>query len=121
MRIDLMIALATVLIWPVALHAVEAHRHDAPAVKKAAPESQKKAASAPSEGEVRRIDHDGKKITLRHGPIRNLDMPPMTMVFQVADSAMLDAVKPGDKVTFEAEKVGSAYRLTRIVPAPTPK
>jgi Cu(I)/Ag(I) efflux system protein CusF len=121
MKVEVVIALAAVLIGPVALHAGEAHRHDAPAVKKVTPDSQKKAASAPSEGEVRRIDHDGKKITLRHGPITNLDMPPMTMVFQVADPAMLDAVKPGDKVTFEAEKVGSAYRLTRIVPAPTPK
>lgn len=74
-----------------------------------------------SDGEVRRVDKDAKKITIKHGPLANLDMPPMTMVFQVADSAMLDAVKPGDKVTFEAGKVGSAYRLTRIVPAPTPK
>ncbi|MCC7079810.1 MAG: copper-binding protein [Burkholderiales bacterium] len=79
------------------------------------------AAASPTEGEVRRVDREGKKITIRHGPIRNLDMPPMTMVFQVADPAMLDAVKPGDKVTFEADKVGTVYRVTRIVPVQSPR
>ena len=70
-----------------------------------------------TEGEVRRIDKEAKKITIRHGPIQSLDMPAMTMVFQVKDPAMLDQVKTGDKVTFEAEKVGGAYTVTRIVPA----
>lgn len=72
------------------------------------------AASAMSEGEVRKVDLDAKKITLRHGPIANLDMPPMTMVFQVKDPAMLNTVKTGDKVKFTAEKSGSAYVVTRI-------
>jgi len=43
-----------------------------------------------------------------------LDMPPMTMVFQVKDPAMLDSVQAGDKVRFDAEKVGGAYVVTRI-------
>lgn len=73
-----------------------------------------KTAAAMSEGEVRKVDLDAKKITLRHGPIANLDMPPMTMVFQVQDPAMLNAVKTGDKVKFTAEKSGSAYVVTRI-------
>lgn len=67
-----------------------------------------------SDGEVRRIDKDAKKITIRHGPLKNLDMPAMTMVFQVRDPAMLEQVKAGDKVRFSAEKSGGAYIVTAI-------
>ncbi len=67
-----------------------------------------------TEGEVRKVDKDAKKITLKHGPIQNLDMPAMTMVFQVKDPAMLEQVKAGDKVQFEAQKLGGAFTLTRI-------
>ncbi len=67
-----------------------------------------------SEGEVRRIDKDQGKMTLRHGPLTNLDMPAMTMVFQVSDKAMLDQVKVGDKVRFQAEKIGSQYTVIKI-------
>ena len=70
--------------------------------------------AALSDGEVRKVDKEAKKITIRHGPIQNLDMPPMTMVFQVADPTMLDAVKAGDKVKFQAEKVGGAFTVTAI-------
>lgn len=70
-----------------------------------------------SEGEVRKVDKDARKITLRHGPIANLDMPAMTMVFRVKDPAVLDKVKVGDKVKFRAEKVGGAFTLTMIEPA----
>lgn len=66
------------------------------------------------DGEVRKVDQETKKITLRHGPIPNLDMPPMSMVFQVRDPALLDKVKTGDKVRFSAEKIGGAYTVTRI-------
>ena len=69
-----------------------------------------------SEGEVRKVDQDAKKITIKHGPLANLDMPAMTMVFQVKDPALLDKVKAGDKVKFRAEKEGSAYLVTRIEP-----
>ena len=72
------------------------------------------ATGAYTEGEVRRIDKDAKKITLRHGAISNLDMPPMTMVFQVADGALLDRVKVGDKVRFAAEKRDGGFTVTRI-------
>lgn len=67
-----------------------------------------------TEAEVRRIDKEAKKITLRHGAIPNLDMPPMTMVFQVTDAALLDHVKVGDKVRFAAEKREGAFTVTRI-------
>ena len=65
-----------------------------------------------SDGEVRKVDKDAKKITLKHGPIQHLDMPAMTMVFQVRDPAMLDKVKAGDKVKFQAEKLGGAFTIT---------
>lgn len=70
-----------------------------------------------TEGEVRKVDREAKKLTIRHGPISNLDMPSMTMVFQVPDTAALDAVKAGDKIRFRAEKAGGAYTATRIEPA----
>jgi Cu(I)/Ag(I) efflux system protein CusF len=69
------------------------------------------------EGEVRRVDKDARKITLRHGPMPSLDMPAHTMVFQVTDPAMLEQVKPGDKVRFTAEKRGGAFTITQIRPA----
>ena len=71
-------------------------------------------ASSLTEGEVRRIDKEARKITLRHGAIVNLDMPPMTMVFQVADVALLDRVKVGDNVRFAAETREGAFTVTRI-------
>jgi len=74
-------------------------------------------AQSMSEGEVRKVDKDAGKLTLKHGPISNLDMPPMTMVFRVKDAAMLDAVKQGDKVKFVAENVGGQIVVTRIEPA----
>lgn len=74
-------------------------------------------AAAMSDGEVRKVDKEQRKITLKHGPIANLDMPPMTMVFRAADPAMVDRVKAGDKVRFAAEKVGGEYTVTRIEPA----
>jgi Cu(I)/Ag(I) efflux system periplasmic protein CusF len=70
-----------------------------------------------TEGEVRKVDKDAGKITLKHGAIANLDMPPMSMVFRAADAAMLDKVKEGDKVRFKAEKIQGAYTVTRIEPA----
>jgi len=70
-----------------------------------------------SEGEVRKVDRQGKKITLKHGPLKNLDMPAMTMAFQVADPAMLGKVKVGDKVRFHAENPGGKLTVTDIQPA----
>jgi Cu(I)/Ag(I) efflux system protein CusF len=71
-------------------------------------------AAAYAEGEVRRIDKDAGKITLKHGPIASLDMPPMSMVFRAADPAMLNRVKEGDKVRFKADRVQGALTVTEI-------
>ena len=71
--------------------------------------------AALSEGEVRKVDKAAKKITIKHGPLTNLDMPAMTMVFQVGDPKMLDQVKAGDKVRFHAEMhSGGKVVVTRI-------
>ena len=71
-------------------------------------------AQALTEGEVRKVDKEAKKITIKHGPMPALDMPAMTMVFQVRDPAMLEQVKAGDKVKFEAQKLGGAFTVTAI-------
>jgi len=70
------------------------------------------------EGEVRRIDKAAGKMTLRHDAMPNLDMPAMTMVFRVADPAMLERVKEGEKVRFTAEKIGGQFTVTKIDKAP---
>ena len=64
--------------------------------------------------EVRTVDKDAKKITLRHEQIKSLDMPAMTMVFQVREPAMLEQVKVGDKVRFSAEKLDAGYTVMHI-------
>lgn len=71
-----------------------------------------------TDAEVRRIDQDTGKITLRHGEIRHLDMPPMTMVFTVQDKALLERVKVGDKVRFQVEMRQGQMVVTDINPAP---
>jgi Cu(I)/Ag(I) efflux system protein CusF len=67
-----------------------------------------------SDGEIRKVDKDTKKITIKHGEIKNLDMPGMTMVFQIKDSILLDKVKAGDKVKFRAEKADTGLVVTAI-------
>lgn len=71
-------------------------------------------AAEETEGEVRRIDTPNRKITLRHGEIKNLQMPPMTMVFEVKDASLLEKVKQGDKVRFTAEQSGGVFTVTSI-------
>ena len=67
-----------------------------------------------AEGEVRRVDKAGGKISLKHGEIKNLDMPPMSMVFEVKDPALLNKVKVGDKVVFTAAQINGAYTVMSI-------
>ena len=71
--------------------------------------------SAPqSEGEVRKLDIEQRKVTLRHGPLANLDMPAMTMVFTAVDARLLDGLKQGDKVRFTADKKDGGYVVTAL-------
>ena len=67
-----------------------------------------------SDAEVRKVDKDGGKLTLKHGEIKNLDMPGMTMVFVVKDKAMLDQVKPGDKIKFKAVNDAGKFTVTEM-------
>jgi len=78
----------------------------------AMPGMDKPAMKDAAEGEVRKIDKDAKKITLKHGPIKSLDMPGMTMVFQVKDPALLDKLVAGDKIMFTAEQLQGAMVVT---------
>ena len=96
---------------------VAAHSVQAQTPSHAASGAAAHADAALSEGEVRKVDKDAQKITIRHGALANLDMPAMTMVFRVRDPAMLDQVKPGDKVSFRAEKIDGALTVTKIEPA----
>jgi len=75
------------------------------------------AATNLTDGEIRKVDKDAKKLTIRHGPLQNLNMPAMTMVFQVKDQSMLDGVKAGDKVRFSADRIGGAYTVTHLEPS----
>ncbi|HEU4459538.1 MAG TPA: copper-binding protein [Methylibium sp.] len=67
-----------------------------------------------TDGEVRKIDKEGGKLTLKHGEIKNLEMPGMTMVFNVKDKSMLDAVKAGDKVKFKAVNEAGKFTITEM-------
>lgn len=75
------------------------------------------AARALSDGVVRKIDTENNKITLKHGPIANLDMPGMTMVFRVVSPTLLNNVKVGDAVKFHVERVNGAMTVMDIQPA----
>lgn len=87
------------------------HRHDhgAPAGAPAAD-----AASALSEGTVRKIDKAAGKITISHGPLANIGMPPMTMTFSAAQPAALDQVKAGDRIRFVAERIEGVFTVTTL-------
>lgn len=74
------------------------------------------AQAALTDGEVRKVDKAAAKLTLRHGRIENLDMPPMTMVFRVADPKLLDGLKDGDHVRFRAERIGGLFTVTVVEP-----
>lgn len=67
-----------------------------------------------AEGEVRRVDRAQGRVTLRHGPIESLNMPPMTMVFRVQDPSWLVGLKIGEVIRFQAEQVNGSYTITRL-------
>jgi len=67
-----------------------------------------------SVGEIKKVDKDAGKLTIKHGELKNLGMPGMTMAFKAKDADMLEKVKEGDKVRFVAEKVGGVLTVTSI-------
>lgn len=110
MKLFSLVAVAALSLSGAALaQSTDQSAHHAPAAS---------AAAAPTaDGEVRKVDKVQGKVTLKHGPIANLDMPGMTMVFKVADPKLLDTVKEGDKVKFSADRVNGAITVTAIQPA----
>lgn len=67
-----------------------------------------------SEGEIKKVDKSTGKLTIKHGELKNLEMPAMTMVFQVKDKSVLDRVKSGDKINFVAEKLDGKFTITQL-------
>ena len=111
---------ALMLVSTLLAGAVSAHAASHAGALMGADAKKDTAVAAPADmadGEIRKIDMDNKKITIKHGEIKNLDMPGMTMVFQVKDAALLGKAKVGDKIRFKAEKSGSAIVVTDIQPA----
>jgi Cu/Ag efflux protein CusF len=72
------------------------------------------AAGLTADGEVKKVDREARKLTIKHGEIASLGMPPMTMVFPVTDEKSLETLKAGDKVRFSAEKIKGTITVTRI-------
>lgn len=101
---------ALALAGPTLAQTASAHAGHHPATDQAA-------AADLTDGEIRKIDKETKKITIKHGEIKSLDMPPMTMVFQVKDPAMLDKVKTGDKIKFKVVQEDGKMVVTAIQPA----
>ena len=72
------------------------------------------ASNSMSSGEVKKVDKSAGKVTIKHGPLQNIGMDAMTMVFRVKDPAMLDQVKAGDKISFVAEAPNGQLTVTRL-------
>ncbi len=75
-------------------------------------------AASMADAEVRKVDMARGRVTLKHGEIKSLDMPPMTMVFTVKDKAILEGIKVGDKVKFKAANEGGKLTVTEMTPNP---
>ena len=109
----LVLGTATALAQAPAAAAADSHSsHHPAAAASTAPQAEL------SEGEITRWDPRTLRLTLKHGEIKNLEMPPMTMVFRVADASVVGDLKPGDKVRFRAEQVSGVYHVQRIEKAP---
>ncbi len=108
------------LVLPSLLLAASSVLAQAAAPTQAAAPAAMASASAPAadttEGEVRKVDLSAGKITLKHGEIKNMEMPPMTMVFKVQDPALLSQVKAGDKVRFTVDKIKGNYTVMTLEP-----
>jgi Cu/Ag efflux protein CusF len=109
------LTLATALALPLAFTLPAAAQASAPAAT--APMGGMNHSAEMAEGEIRKISKDTGKLTIKHGPIKNMDMPPMTMVFTAKDPAMLDKVAVGDKVRFVVADEGGKMMVTEIQPS----
>ena len=105
----LLAAISFALLAPLGALADDTHHKPAAAVAAGAGDM--------TDGEVRKVDVQGGKLTLKHAEIKSLDMPPMTMVFVVRDKSVLERLKAGDKVKFKAVNEAGKYTVTEIQPA----
>lgn len=103
------IAAASFALSPFASAMAQSHEHGAHAAAGAATTG-----AAMSDGEIRKVDKDTSRLTIKHGPLDNLGMPGMTMLFGVKDAALLDTLKAGDKIKFVAEKIEGRYVVTQL-------
>ena len=71
-----------------------------------------------ADGEVRKVDLAAAKVTLKHGEIKSLNMPPMTMAYRVRSPQLLEGVSVGDRVRFEAERIDGNFTITALAKAP---
>jgi Cu(I)/Ag(I) efflux system protein CusF len=72
------------------------------------------AAAQSVNGTVTKVDETQGKLTINHGPIKNLDMEGMTMVFRAGDPAMLKGLKSGDKIKFDADRVNGQITVIKL-------
>ena len=105
-RIAVLLAAASLTAIPAL--ASSGHTSQHPSEKPAA------GSEALADGEVKKVDKDAGKVTIKHGPLKSLEMPAMTMVFRVKDPAMLETLKAGDTIRFKAEKLGGNYTVTEL-------
>ena len=97
------------LAVPFAAHADDSHHKIGAAAAAASA-----ADAATTAGVVKKVDKDQGRITIQHGPLENLGMPAMTMVFRVKEPVMLDNVTAGDNIQFVADKIDGAFTVTKI-------
>ncbi|NMG56898.1 copper-binding protein [Aromatoleum aromaticum] len=93
--------------------AMSGHGHDA-AHGATMPVADAGAKASLSEGTVKKVDKAAGKITINHGPLENLGMPPMTMTFRATDPSMLDAVSEGDRIRFAAQRIDGVFSVTKL-------
>lgn len=113
--------IACSLLSPALPSLAQVHSHDhsaTPAVTASATATTPVKSLPMVNAEVRRVDAGAGTVTLKHGDIPNLDMPPMTMVFQVRDRSLLAPLKVGDKVRFSVDKINGAYTVVDLEATP---
>lgn len=119
-RLPLLLACAIGFTLSTAVLAQGSGAHDhaghAAAANQAAPAATPSTELPLVEAEVRRVDVRNNKLSLRHQHIPNLDMPPMTMVFQVADAKLLDGLKAGDKLRVTIDEINGTYTVLSVEP-----
>ena len=93
--------------WFTTVYAQDKHHSHADAVSAVS-------AGHMADGEINKVNRDNKKMTIKHGDIKSMDMPGMTMVFQIRDTSLLETFKAGDKVKFVIEKLDGAFVVTSM-------